>query len=311
MLLLAVAGSVVSDLQSTSPNEHSIKPAIQAFESAFNPEARLSPWVKRMLLGGDSSSWGRSNAPEDKPPKAQVGKLLPVLVRLPDFMQWDPNLRDEIREYYTAMRETCTMIHAARLEVSALINAHAHDSGANSDADAEGDSDPNTGPTRRRRAPPNRPRSTPSTTERLYAAHQRSFAIATALSIMLNGILQAYEPDDVVLQSEHRSISRDIVDLAIEGAAWRPLGGTWAPACLVYAWGATTDPATRRCYERIHRDNWMRFMPQPLSVAAAAISSSFEQLRAAAAMQQPIMTPVEFDFDFDFDVDGEFWIDAC
>lgn len=205
-------------------------------------------------------------------------------------MQWNPELKDEIRLYYTAVQETCDMILTARPKLTAPPNVSASSS-----------------------ADPTRPASTTETTmrpltmepttERLYAAHQRTYSINKALAILLNSILQVYEPTDHILQAEHRAISRDIIDMAIEASVWKPLGGSWALVALVHAWGATTDATNRRYFEKIHRENWTEILPQPLSVLAAAVRASFERLRCMAAVQAEMQHLGRFE-------DAQVWIDS-
>lgn len=208
----------------------------------------------------------------------QVGRIMSCLVRLPDFMRYNPEILDEIKQNYSAVQGTSNAMHEKLLEAASAMK---------------------------------NPSTDLSTLQisrvmvkilpmRLHAFYQRTYAILLAVEILINGILRAYEPEDQKLEEENQRLTRDIIDLSLEGSMWKPIGAGWVPVCLISAWGATMDPARRKQIEKVWDESWLEITPQSLNVSAASIGDTFAQLRMAAFRGTSLsLSPYDLDSPFD------------
>jgi hypothetical protein len=71
------------------------------------------------------------------------------------------------------------------------------------------------------------------------------YGIQLAISMILNAILRALDPNRTTLREESTAIASEILSLAKRESQHRPLGASYIPLCLVAAWGATEDQSTR------------------------------------------------------------------
>jgi hypothetical protein len=82
-------------------------------------------------------------------------------------------------------------------------------------------------------------------TQQLHSRYQVVYGMLLTLAMMLNTILRAFDPDDVILIQESVTLPVDIITLARYAVPYRPLGASYIPLCLVAAWAATDNPLER------------------------------------------------------------------
>jgi hypothetical protein len=201
--------------------------------------------------------------------KPQTGRLMSCLVRLPDFILWNPALQTEIRENYDAVKGTCDILREKMDEAAAAMK------------------DPSSPQTMVMNISATRA-TLHVAPRRLHAFYQKAYAVFRAVAILLNGILRVYEPHDDALERENADMGHELINLSLEGSIWKPIGAGWVPVCLICAWGATTDPMRRARMEKIWNDCWSEITPQSLDAAAASIGDSFDQLRLAAMRSEAL-----------------------
>jgi hypothetical protein len=248
----------------------------QVFESIFNPEVQLNPWVKDWVMEMEKPLVEPGDEGTKNNGKPQVGRIMSCLVRLPEFMRYNPEILYEIQENYAAVQGTSKMIHEKFVEAAAAMK---------------------------------NPSAVLSTLQisrmivkilpmRLHAFYQRTYAILLAVEILLNGILRAYTPDDHILEEENNRLTRTIIDLSLEGSIWKPIGAGWVPVCLISAWGSTMDPMRKKQIEKVWDESWKEITPTSLNVAASTIGETFDQLRLAAFRGSSYSPPFELDSPF-------------
>lgn len=206
----------------------------------------------------------------------QVGRIMSCLVRLPDFMRYNPEILDEIKQNYAAVQGTSKVMHEKLVEAAAAMKN------------------------------PSTDLSTLHISRvmikilpmRLHAFYQRTYAILLAVEILLNGVLRAYNPEDPILEEENQRLTREIIDLSLEGSMWKPIGAGWVPVCLISAWGATMDAARKKQIEKVWDESWLEITPQSLNVAASTIGDTFAALRLAA-FRGSSFSPYDLDSPFE------------
>lgn len=72
-----------------------------------------------------------------------------------------------------------------------------------------------------------------------------AYGILLTLMLILNGILQAFNPEDATLIAEAVILGEDTLSLGQELQKYRPLGASYIPLCLAIAWAAVNDPIQR------------------------------------------------------------------
>lgn len=238
---------------------------MKIFESLFNPEVSLNPWVVQYVLDIESPIISDDDLRKVKPTgpgRPQIGRTMSCIVRLPDFMRYNPELLYEIRENYTAVQETTKILRDKFVAAAAaMLDPHP-------EVNYEG-----------LKIPKPLMKLIPL---RMHAFYQRTYAIYLALEIMLNGILRAYEPEDLLLIDESDHLCAEIISLCHQASIWKPMGAGWIPLCLVAAWSATTDMMRKTDLARVWNDLWSEYMPQPIEAACYYSYTSFDGLRAAA-----------------------------
>ncbi|CAM1501208.1 Fc.00g103700.m01.CDS01 [Cosmosporella sp. VM-42] len=80
---------------------------------------------------------------------------------------------------------------------------------------------------------------------RMHRNYQTAYGILLSLSLVLNGILQAFNPGNTALMQEAIDVSNDALILANEALKYRPLGAGHVPLCLTTAWAAVQEPLKR------------------------------------------------------------------
>jgi hypothetical protein len=238
---------------------------LQIFEGMFNPEVQLNPWVIQYVLDIESPILSEDDIKRAKPTAPgmpKVGCIMSCIVRLPDFLRYNPELLYEIRQNYLAVQETSKILRdkftaaaAAMMDPNPEINYQ----------------------------DPRIPKSLRSLVPmRMHAFYQRSYALYLALEIMLNGVLRAYEPENIVLASEADQMCGEIISLCHQAAMWKPMGAGWIPLCLVAAWSASMDAMRKTELSRTWNDLWHEYMPLSIGTASYNSYNSFDALRTLA-----------------------------
>merc|ERR1711939_138659 len=229
------------------------------FESIFNPEVQLNPWVKEWVMEQEKPLIENAETTKDTG-QPQAGRIMSCLVRLPEFMRYNPDTIWELRQNYQAVQATSKVMRERLSEAATAMKSGV----------------PAAPPFKNPRA---MIRVAPM---RIHAFYQRTFSILLALEIILNGLLRAYSPEDYVLEVENDQLTREIIDLSLEGSIWKPIGAGWVPVCLISAWGATMDPARKTQIEKVWDESWAEISHHSLPFAASSIGDTFVQLRLAA-----------------------------
>lgn len=101
---------------------------------------------------------------------------------------------------------------------------------------------------------------TASQAKYIYAFNQRMYNIAVFTACYINCLIRAMLPPEerTPLRAEAVDFANEIVSLAYQGLPLRPLGSAFVPMCLMVAWFAPIDDATRdelvRLWEQYRAD---------------------------------------------------------
>jgi hypothetical protein len=232
---------------------------LKIFESMVEPTTQLNPWVRKFIVENEKpvvkDESGDERAAGDQG-RSQVGRIMACLVRIPDFLRYNPELQDEIRSTYENVQATSKKLHERLVAAAAAM--------MKPDPDLD-----SVKPTFRV------PRL------RMHAFYHRMYALVLCFEVMLNGILRGYNPEDVVLEKESLHISQEIINLTLEASFWRPIGAAIIPVCLMSAWAATTDIARRAQLERVWCECWTDLPERQLAVSAVPMATVFDRLRFA------------------------------
>jgi len=181
-----------------------------------------------------------------------------TVIRIPEFLQYNPKLLDEIIFVHRDMQKTCVKLreklvgltfdsrNAAFLEIPTL--------------------------------PP-----IPIAAKRLYEFYQKLYGIFLNIEIMLVGILQAYNPGDATLAVRSSQVCQEIIDLSLAAMELRPLGAGWIPMCLVSAWGATSNNQSKDLLEKAWSRCWAPYSTMGLADCAKQFEALYQRLRFAVA----------------------------
>lgn len=72
-----------------------------------------------------------------------------------------------------------------------------------------------------------------------------AYGLGLGLSLMFNGVLRAYHPNDPSLLADVMVFINSSFLLAEHGLRFRPLGSSWMSICLIPAWSVAPDLAQR------------------------------------------------------------------
>ncbi len=121
----------------------------------------------------------------------------------------------------------------------------------------------------------------------IVSSYRVAYGILLALASTLNGILRAFEPDDMGLVGESTGFSTDIITLAAQASQHRPLGASYIPPCLVAAWAATADPSKQAEVEKMIAEYQTDFVQARWMDSAVWLKNRFERLRRKLAASYP------------------------
>lgn len=88
----------------------------------------------------------------------------------------------------------------------------------------------------------------------LHSRYQTIYVIQLAFSAILNTILRTYDPADMNLIEQSIELVDEMIKLTEGATAYRPLGASGMPVCLICAWPATEDPMKRARMEELFSD---------------------------------------------------------
>ena len=226
---------------------------------------QLNPWVIQYVLDIEQPILSEDELKKlgpTAPGRPQIGRTMSCIVRLPDFMRYNPELLYEIRENYTAVQETSKIL---RDKFTAAAAAMSEQNPEINYKDLK------------------LPKAVMALIPmRMHAFYQRTYAIYLSLQVMLNGILRAYDPDDMLLMEESDQMCGEIISLCHQAAMWKPMGAGWIPLALVAAYSATMDPLRSLEVSRVWNDLWREYMPQAIGTASFHSYAAFDNLRSAA-----------------------------
>jgi hypothetical protein len=81
---------------------------------------------------------------------------------------------------------------------------------------------------------------------KLHCHFQRTYGLALAVSIILNCVLRAFDPENVTLGIEAAQWSEEIIALAEAATIYRPIAASYMIICLIAAWGGSTNEAIKK-----------------------------------------------------------------
>lgn len=113
----------------------------------------------------------------------------------------------------------------------------------------------------------------------LHTRYQGAYGILLALASTLNGILRAFDPDDMTMVEESASFSIDIMTVAAHASQYRPLGASYVPLCLIAAWAVTEDPPKQAEVEKMLAEYQRDFVEARWMHCAIWLKNRFESLR--------------------------------
>lgn len=113
----------------------------------------------------------------------------------------------------------------------------------------------------------------------LLTRYRVGYGILLALASTLNGILRAFDPDDMTLVEESVSFSNDIMTIAAHASQYRPLGASYIPLCLIAAWAAIVDPSKQAEVEKMLGEYQTDFVQARWMHGAIWLKNRFESLR--------------------------------
>lgn len=233
----------------------------------MDPTVKLNPWLQKILLMTEhpvvQDDSENIDASPDNHRKSQVGLIMSPVLRIAEFLQYDPKHLDEIVLLHRDMQRTCTILKEKLSEIvpdpqiSTFINLP--------------------------KLPPIKVAS-----KRLYEFYQKMNGLFLTLEVMLNGILQAYNPEDVTLLARNSQICQEVVELSLAAQDLRPLGAGMIPVCLSSAWAATSDSSSRALLEETWSTCWAGTFDLNLIVAGQQSEMIYKQLRRAVLRAQSI-----------------------
>jgi hypothetical protein len=211
----------------------------------INPNIQLDPWL-----------WKQ---PEAFGPKAPAGKenlrgiqslSLPKLAKIPHFIRESESHHPEIQSSYQRMLVECN--HMKKLlatfpdPVSPSLSHVV---------------------------------SLQLPIQQLQARYQVVYGMLLTLAMILNTILRAFEPHDVILVQEAVTLPCDIMTLAKQASPFRPLAASYIPLCLTAAWAATDNPHERLEAELLLEEYQTDFASANWLQIAVWLHGKYEALR--------------------------------
>ncbi|KAA8642880.1 uncharacterized protein ATNIH1004_009639 [Aspergillus tanneri] len=200
--------AVMQNWQGSFTNEMLLTFSIIAiFESTFNPNIQLEPWLGKLAERIFSTRPQRMHPYPSL--HLQNFANISTYVREPEFHVF------EIESAYKTMLVDLPKLRRLVDKTTGEIAA----------AEAVG--------------------SSPITLLRLLTRYQAMYGMLLAFAIILNRMLREFDPDDVVILQNSGCLFDQLMSLAHEACRHRPIGASYMPLCLVAAWAASTDASQR------------------------------------------------------------------
>ena len=123
---------------------------------------------------------------------------------------------------------------------------------------------------------------------KLHCHFQRTYALALAISIILNCVVRALDAADATIEFEAAQWSEDIIALAEYATIYRPIAASYMIICLIAAWGGSANEATKKKAIGKLKDYVQDFSyGKKVVVSTAELESMFCRLRLQG-VPQPI-----------------------
>ncbi|KEF52560.1 uncharacterized protein A1O9_11403 [Exophiala aquamarina CBS 119918] len=233
------------------------------FESLVDPTIKLNPWLKKVVLENErplveDGSEDTVSLTENYQQRSQVGRVMSSVIRIPEFLQYNPELLNEIISIHRDVQKTCIKLHAKLIEVKLDFRNQVF------------------------LEMPKQPRI-PISPNRLYAFYQKLYGIFLNIEVMFNGILQAYNPRDATLAARSSQICQEIIDLSLAALDLRPLGAGWIPICFISAWAATSNEQSKALLEEAWYKCWATYSMLDLPSCGKQSEKLYQRLRQAVA----------------------------
>jgi hypothetical protein len=113
----------------------------------------------------------------------------------------------------------------------------------------------------------------------VHSHYQRTYALALAISSILNRILSILDPLDISLAWEAAQWSDEIFVLAEKAALYRPIAASYIPLCLILAWGCSREDAKRSKVKAKLEDYLQDFSYTKVEVSTTELDAIFSRLR--------------------------------
>lgn len=237
-----------------------IDPHTQIFERLVDPTIQLNPWLLKLLIStetpviSDDDDGKSTGDPPENRRRSHVGLIFSSVLRIADFMQYEPNQIEEIVSLHRDMQRTCIKVREKMYEtvpdpdIKTFIDLPKH---------------PRMG----------------VTSKRLHEFYQKIYGLFLSLEVMLNAILQAYCPGDATLLSRNLEICQEIAWLSYAAQELKPLGAGMIPVCLTSAWAATSDLGSRLLLEKTWSECWQGVFNLGLKTCGRQSDEIYKRLR--------------------------------
>lgn len=113
----------------------------------------------------------------------------------------------------------------------------------------------------------------------VHCHYQRTYALALVISIILNCILDALDPREVILEEEAAQCSKEILVLAETAAVYRPIAASYMSLCLIAALGCSKEEGMKSAVKRKLEDYLQDFSYTKVVVSTAELDAIFRLLR--------------------------------
>jgi hypothetical protein len=116
-----------------------------------------------------------------------------------------------------------------------------------------------------------------------HADQLRICGMVLLCSLILNAVLRAYDPSDMLLVGDFICLSREVCLLAEDAAAYRPLGASYMSLCYMVMWGATSDKAIKADAEKLMAEHGSDFLGSRGLRSAKKLQRKFQRLQFDAS----------------------------
>lgn len=115
---------------------------------------------------------------------------------------------------------------------------------------------------------------------------QRIYGVTLVVSMIFGILLSTLDPFNEEIQVDGTYWAREILLLAEQGKAYRPLGSSYITLCLIAAWTATADAGVRAEIETVLQDYMLDYSwGQTFMASGKELQRASEQLRLIATDQ--------------------------